>query len=211
MEAGPNWLAKFQQNDYLALQMATAGALGIDKPIISSGANLAFRKKAFLEASKLLHGENYLSGDDVFLLHTFKSLSFRIIYLKSVQAMVKTNPANSLKQFLFQRMRWGGKSKGYKDPFALFTALTILITNSTLAILPFLSLISVSALWSWLVFMLIKIIVDRCLVNSGKDFFSVTTSLPMFLSCSLVYPFYILMAGTGSLFFKERWKDRTGR
>jgi cellulose synthase/poly-beta-1,6-N-acetylglucosamine synthase-like glycosyltransferase len=211
MEAGPNWLAKFQQNDYLALQMVTAGALGIDKPIISSGANLAFRKKAFLEASKLLHGENYLSGDDVFLLHTFKSLSFRIIYLKSVQAMVKTNPANSLKQFLFQRMRWGGKSKGYKDPFALFTALTILITNSTLAILPFLSLISVSALWSWLVFMLIKIIVDRCLVNSGKDFFSVTTSLPMFLSFSFVYPFYILMAGTGSLFFKERWKDRTGR
>jgi cellulose synthase/poly-beta-1,6-N-acetylglucosamine synthase-like glycosyltransferase len=211
MEAGPNWLTKFQQNDYLALQMATAGALGIDEPIISSGANLAFRKKAFLEVSKTLHGERYLSGDDVFLLHTFKSQSFRIIYLKSAQAMVKTAPSKSLKQFLVQRMRWGGKSKGYKDRFALFTALTILVANSTLAILPFLSFISVNALWAWLVFMLIKIIVDTCLVNSGKGFFSVTTSLPMFLSFSLIYPFYILITGTGSLFLKERWKDRTGR
>ncbi|WP_232526513.1 glycosyltransferase [Marinilabilia rubra] len=212
MESGKRWIDRFQQNDYLALQLATAGAMGNGNPIISSGANLAFKKKSFLETSKNIQGTQYLSGDDVFLLHTFKSQSFRIIYLKSAQAMAKTYPADSLKQFLLQRMRWGGKSKGYEDHFARNTALTILIVNTFIAIMPFIALFfGIQFFTIWVAAVLIKTSADWSLLNSGKSFFSVRTGLPAFLSFSLIYPYYILTAGVGSLFIRESWKDRKGR
>jgi len=211
MEGGQGWFDLFQQTDYLALQLATAGAMGNGNPIISSGANLAFKKKSFLETSRNIKGDQYLSGDDVFLLHTFKSQSFRIIYLKSAQAMAKTFPASTLKQFLLQRMRWGGKSRGYEDYYALTTALTILLVNSFIAIIPFFSLIVGSpVIWLWAASVLIKSGADWSLLNSGKSFFSVRTNLPVFLTFSMVYPFYILTAGMGSLLFPESWKDRKG-
>ncbi len=212
MNAGKRWFDRFQQNDYLALQMATAGALGTGNPIISSGANLAFKKKSFLETSKSIQGEEYLSGDDVFLLHTFKSQSFKIIYLKSAQAMVKTNPARSFKQFLFQRMRWGGKSKGYQDRFARITAVTILLINVLIALMPLgVILWGSSFLLLWGMSMVLKTTADWSLLNSGKSFFSVRFKLPLFLTFSLIYPYYIVLAGMGSLFFPEVWKDRKGR
>ncbi|WP_291859123.1 glycosyltransferase [Marinilabilia sp.] len=211
MEQGNGFLGAFQQNDYLALQMVTAGAAGWNVPVISSGANLAFKKKSYLETARKIPGEEYLSGDDVFLLHAFKVEGFRIVYLKSAQAMVKTNPAKSLKDFLFQRMRWGGKSKGYTDVWARMIALLILLTNSWLTILLFLMFFNVSYGIIWLAAMMTKVLVDRMLINRGKHFFNVSSDLPRFLAFSFLYPPYILVAGIGSILLKERWKDRTGK
>lgn len=211
MEQGPGFLGAFQQNDYLALQMVTAGAAGCHIPVISSGANLAFKKKSYLETARKIPGEQYLSGDDVFLLHAFKAEGFKITYLKSAQAMVKTYPAPGWKAFLLQRMRWGGKSKGYTDNRAKLVALMILVTNSWLAILPFLAMIDVRIAFLLLGVLSIKIIVDRILLNQGKGFFAVPSGLFRFLVISLLYPPYILIAGVGSLFIRERWKDRTGK
>jgi glycosyltransferase involved in cell wall biosynthesis len=211
MDNGKSLLDKFQQTDYLSLQMATAGAFGIDKPIISSGANLAFKKKSFLETSHSVPGKSFLSGDDVFLLHAFKHHAFKIIYLKSAQAIVNTSPARNFGQFISQRMRWGGKSRGYNDLFAWLTALLIFITNSALAIFPALALLNTSYIWVWIAAILIKATADWHLLKAGKTFFAVTLRPMQFLFFSLVYPYYVLIAGTGSLFFKERWKDRRGR
>jgi cellulose synthase/poly-beta-1,6-N-acetylglucosamine synthase-like glycosyltransferase len=211
MERGNGFRGAFQQNDYLALQMVTAGAAGCGVPVISSGANLAFKKKSYLETARKIPGEQYLSGDDVFLLHAFKAEGFKITYLKSAQAMVKTYPAPGWKSFLLQRMRWGGKSKGYTDTRAKLVALMILVTNSWLAILPFLAMIDVRIAFLWLGVLSQKIIVDRILLNQGKGFFAVSSGLFRFLAISFLYPTYILVAGVGSLFIRERWKDRTGK
>ncbi len=200
----------FQQIDYLSLQMVTAGAFGIGNPIISSGANLAFKKKSFLEAGKSMPGQNFMSGDDVFLLHAFKNHEFKIIYLKSAQAMVKTTPAESIFEFLQQRMRWGGKSRGYKDRFAKLTALLILFTNTAIAILPFLSVIDIRYLLIWSAAIIIKVIADWNILKTGSPFYSIKLSLRHHLIFSIAYPYYILIAGLGSLFVRERWKNRKG-
>lgn len=210
MEQGSGFLGAFQQNDYLALQMVTAGAVGCKVPVIGSGANMAFKKKSYLEISRKIPGEKYLSGDDVFLLHAFKAEGFRIDYLKSAQAMVKTHPAKNLKDFLFQRMRWGGKSKGYTDLWARMIALLILLTNSWLTILFFLTFFNVAFGIIWFAAMMTKGLVDRLLINRGKHFFTVSSDFPRFLAFSFLYPPYILVVGIGSLLLKERWKDRTG-
>jgi cellulose synthase/poly-beta-1,6-N-acetylglucosamine synthase-like glycosyltransferase len=211
MDKGKGFLGEFQQNDYLALQMVTAGAAGFGIPVIGSGANMAFKKKSYLETARKITGQKYLSGDDVFLLHAFKNQGFRVRYLKSAQAMVKTRPAANLKNFLFQRMRWGGKSKGYTDGFAKITALMILLVNSWLAVLPFMAFYRFSIIWLWVCALIIKGVVDRILINSGKGFFSVSSKLSRFLVFSFLYPPYILIAGVGSLMIRERWKDRKGK
>ncbi|MFW6352085.1 MAG: glycosyltransferase [Bacteroidota bacterium] len=211
MERGKGFWGAFQQNDYLALQMVTAGAAGCGMPVIGSGANLAFKKKSYLETVRKLPGGKYLSGDDVFLLHAFKAEGFKVSYLKSAQAMVKTQPAAHLRDFLLQRMRWGGKSKGYTDVYAKLTALLILLINSWLVILPLFAFVEVNVLWIWMSAFLLKMIIDRMVIVRGKGFFSVSSKTSGFLLFSLLYPFYILVAGSGSLILKERWKDRKGK
>ncbi len=211
MEAGDKLQDKFQQLDYLSLQLVTAGAFGINKPIISSGANLAFKKKSYLETVASVPGKQYLSGDDVFLLHQFKAQNFKTVYLKSAQAMVKTYPATSFRQFMLQRMRWGGKSRDYIDPFAKFTAFLILISNSWLAIIPFLGLLNSYYLSVWGVAILLKMIIDHQFIHNGKNFFSINKiGLLQFFLFSLIYPYYVFTAGIGSILVKERWKDRKG-
>ena len=211
MEEGRGFLGSFQQNDYLALQMVTAGAAGVNVPVIGSGANLAFKKKSYLETCKKIPGGQYLSGDDVFLLHAFKAEGFKVIYLKSAQAMVRTHPAETVKNFLLQRMRWGGKSKGYTDSWAKSTALLIFLTNSFLSLLPFFMLMNYKIILIWLPAFITKVVIDRVLINAGKDFFAVSSGLIRFLAFSVLYPPYILIAGLGSILFRERWKDRKGR
>jgi cellulose synthase/poly-beta-1,6-N-acetylglucosamine synthase-like glycosyltransferase len=211
MIGGNTILENFQQIDYLAMQMVTAGAVGIDRPVICSGANLAFKKKSFLEALCYTEGQDYLSGDDVFLLHAFKKLGFKIVYLKSVQAMVRTAPSTSLKDFLFQRMRWGGKSIRYKDRFTLITVFIIFLTNFVVAMLPVAGLWHTGALLIWAAAFLIKMLSDWYLLSTGKGFFSVTLPVFHFLIYSLFYPFYIVFTAIGSLVTKERWKQRKGK
>ncbi|MDN5290160.1 MAG: poly-beta,6-N-acetyl-D-glucosamine synthase [Anaerophaga sp.] len=211
MVGGNSVLENFQQIDYLAMQMVTAGAIGGGRPVICSGANLAFKKKSFLEASRYTEGRDYLSGDDVFLLHAFKRVGFKVIYLKSAQAMVRTVPVKSVKDFLLQRMRWGGKSIRYKDRFTLITVLIIFLTNFVVAFLLCASFRNVGVLLIWAAAFLIKMLSDWYLLSSGKSFFSVTLSLLHFLIYSLLYPFYIVVAAIGSLVTKERWKQRKGK
>jgi cellulose synthase/poly-beta-1,6-N-acetylglucosamine synthase-like glycosyltransferase len=202
---------KFQQIDYLALQMITAGAFGINKPIICSGANLAFKKKSFIETSNAIPGPHYLSVDDVFLLSAFKNQSFKVIYLKSAQALVKTTPCDSIPEFLRQRMRWGGKSMAYTDPFARTTVFIMFGTNAYLAVLSVILFLSPAHIWLWPAAIFLKTMADWTLLKPGFGFFPGKAKPITILISELIYPFYILITGLGSLIFKEQWKDRTGK
>ncbi|MGQ1890182.1 glycosyltransferase [Thermophagus sp. OGC60D27] len=208
---GVGSLGKFQQIDYLAMQMVTAGAAGIGRPVICSGANLAFRKKSFLEASQSMRGMDYLSGDDVFLLHAFKEHNFKISFLKSPQVLVKTFPATSPRGFLLQRMRWGGKSKQYKDRFTLITVVVVLLANFIGALMPLAAFGNLRMLFFWGIFMVLKMLVDWILLSAGRQLFSVRLPFFRFVSFSILYPYYILLAALGAVLVKERWKRRKGK
>ena len=202
--------SQFQQLDYLALQMVAAGALGMGTPILCSGANLAFKKKSYLEVSRSLPGQKYLSGDDVFLLQAFNQRAFKIRYLKSAQSMIHTYPTPTSKEFFIQRMRWGGKTPGYRNPFASGTALIVFATNVWAAILLFFAIAYPPSILVWIAVMAVKTGTDWSLLNTGKRFFSAKIQPLHFLMFSFLYPFYITTAGIGSLLFKENWKDRKG-
>ena len=94
---------------------------------------LFLAKKLYKNAlSKIIN--EYASGDDIFLLQYAKSIKAKILFLKNKDAIVYTNPVHSLKSFVFQRVRWASKSKGYKDKFTLVVAWIVFLTSTVSAL-----------------------------------------------------------------------------
>ena len=62
-----SFFKKIQALEFLSLIGSAAGAIGINKPILCNGANLAYRRKVFLESTNY-ESDNIMSGDDVFFL-----------------------------------------------------------------------------------------------------------------------------------------------
>ena len=57
----------FQALEFISLQASTAGAVGINSPIMCNGANLIYERELFHEFSNPLK-EELISGDDILSL-----------------------------------------------------------------------------------------------------------------------------------------------
>ena len=203
-----NWFHHFQQLDLMSLQGVTIGSFGIGKPFMCNGANFAYTKKFFNEVGGFGGISDTVSGDDVFLLQkAINANPEKVHYLKNRDSIVKTKPEDDLFKLFMQRVRWAGKSTGYKSSYAKFLAVVVLLMNlsltSAFCLLP-------SALLNWkvvLIVFLTKYIVDYILLyksntylRNGKFF------VPM--ASSIVYPFFSSLVGIYSLFGSFVWKGR---
>lgn len=136
-QANNSFLHQFQFLDFLSLQSSTVGGFGIKKPFLSNGANLAYRKEIFTEVNGFENNNSIASGDDIFLLEKFIQLDkTKVKYLKSFDAIVKTQPVNTANDLIQQRVRWASKSAKYKLPFGKIIGIIILFGNMTIALSP---------------------------------------------------------------------------
>lgn len=200
--------SRFQALDFLALQIAGAGASMHGSPVYCSAANLTFEKKAWQYAQSSLSGMQQKSGDDVFLLHTFKKLGLPIIFINDKNAMVVTKTEKTLKNFLKQRMRWGGKSTSYQDKFTITLAFTVLLTNLALLLLFIASFFFPECFLILFISFLAKTIVDYLLLKSGQKLFNQNISCGLYIVFSLFYPLYIVLTGLGGIILNPSWKGR---
>lgn len=93
-------------------------------------------REAWLTSWPYLH-HNIPSGDDMFLLESFKRFGRRIIALDHYEANCTALP--SLRQLLRQRMRWAGKAPHYRDrDIRLFGTLVLLSNLLSVACPPWL-------------------------------------------------------------------------
>ena len=206
-----NWFHHFQQLDLMSLQGVTIGSFGIGKPFMCNGANFAYTKKIFSEIGGFGGISDKASGDDVFLLQkAVNTNKEKVHYLKNNDVVVKTKPENDLYKLFMQRVRWAGKSSGYKSSYAKFLAVIVLLMNLSLTfafcLLPF-------AFLNWKVFLIVfltKYVVDYILLyksnaylRKGKFFVPVASSV--------IYPFFSSLVGIYSLFGSFRWKGRMFR
>ena len=207
-KAKNNWFHHFQQLDLMSLQGTTMGSFGIGKPFMCNGANFAYTKKFFTEIGGFGGINDKASGDDVLLLQkAVNANKEKVHYLKNTDSIVKTKPENDLFKLFMQRVRWAGKTTGYKSSYAKFLAVIVLLMNLSLTIafclLPF-ALLN----WKMLLFVfLTKYVVDYILLyqsnsylRKGKFF------VPM--ASSLIYPLYCSLVGVYSLFGSFTWKGR---
>lgn len=206
---GKGLFQKMQSLEFLTLIASAAGAIGVKMPFMCNGANIAFRKSAFMET----HGfenDSRASGDDVFLmeriLQRFGADAIR--FAKSKTAIVETVPMPNLSMFLQQRIRWAGKSVGYKNPMAIFASYVVFFNAFAILLSLFLGLFNTIFFWMSLVFFIVKIVVDIPICIMISKFTERLSLMNIFLPLQIVYPFYICYTAIASQLIKPTWKGR---
>ena len=202
------FLDLFQELDFFSLQGATIGGFGIDLPFMCNGANFCYEKKAFQKVNGFEGNENIASGDDIFLLEKFKKEGFKIAFLKSKNAIVKTQPQPDWKSFFAQRIRWAAKTSAYNNFFGKLTGLLILTMNLMLAVI-FLGVLTGKITSSLLLVpFLLKFNIDFILIYHSARFFEREKVLKNYFWCSFIYPFLTSYIAVLSLFSGYNWKGR---
>ncbi len=202
MTGNDTFLQRFSNADFLALQMVTAGSALSGKPLMCSGANLAFKNTD----NKVPLKEKYISGDDMFLLEWMKQNKKKISWLKSKDVIVRTSSPKNMKQFMSQRSRWISKSGGYRDPDLIAYSLLVFAVNLIMPAILF-AAISIPVFRPlFVVWFAVKTIVDYSLIRSGYSFFNTSVSLPEFILMQFLYPFYMILISASALFSPAKWK-----
>lgn len=205
---GNSFFKKIQALDFFALMTSGGAATGIKKPIMCNGANLAFEKEIYLELTDPQYSKE-VSGDDVFLMLSLKkNYQDKILFLKSEQATVITEPENSFINFIAQRKRWASKSKSYKDFDILFVSVTVLLMNLSLLTNLILIIFSSCFLWIFLLQLLLKSMVDFIFLYDTSFDFKQQKLLKYFLPAQIfnvvMIPYLAIAGITGSITWKGR-------
>ena len=126
----------FQMIDFMCLQGITGAAVSNNFHGMCNGANLAYTKKAFYEVDGFKDINHIASGDDMMLMHKMAQKNKSAIkYLKSDNVIVETQPVNSLREFINQRIRWASKADQYQDKSLFPVLLLVYLVNLLLLIL----------------------------------------------------------------------------
>jgi len=142
-----NIFEHFQQTEFAMLVGLGAAGLALGRPAMCNGANLAYRKQAFLDVNGYAGNEHQASGDDEFLMHKlWAARPGSVQFVLDADVLVQTAPQPSLQAFVAQRVRWGGKGKHYTDGRILQQQLFVAALNVGL-LLFFVTCLFVPALW----------------------------------------------------------------
>ena len=213
MEETSGLFRSFQSMEFMSLVASGAGSIGIGMPIMCNGANLAFEKEAYLQASNE-KDLKYASGDDIFLLLRIKKTFGRqsIRFLQSQEAIVETHSKGSLRSYLKQRLRWVSKSKGYRDPVIISVALIVFLFNLSLILCSILAHQSLELSQVTAAMWLGKVVIDLPLIMG----FSMFAKRDKIMGCYLIFAigyvlFATVMAVVGNLPPGYSWKGRKVR
>jgi hypothetical protein len=188
MESGsakPSLLERLQIAEYAAIQQLTIETAKRGHAVMCSGANLIAKRDRWLESYADLHPE-IPSGDDMFLLESFKRRGLKIAVNESEELTAIVRPHTSWSAFVKQRMRWASKAPKYKDKDILLCGAIVLGMNMLQLVCP--------------AFLLIKFPIEYHLINKRDKEISIFTALLL----EVLYPFYMLICLIGGL-WRRRW------
>ncbi len=126
-----SFFERLQSMEFFGLMAATAGSCNMGFPLMCNGANLAFKRKAYLETRDSEDDLKYPSGDDLFLMMKIRKKygAQMVKYLFAKEAVVSTKAKKTLREFFSQRLRWVSKSRGYTDRIVMTVAIVAYLFN----------------------------------------------------------------------------------
>ena len=204
------FLHQFQELDFMSLQATTTASFGLGVPFLSNGANLAYKKDVFEKVEGFEGNNSIASGDDVFLLEKFLQFDKKSVqFIKSKNVIVKTFPVNSFSDLIEQRVRWASKTSNYNLATGKLIGVIVLAGNLIIVISPFLTLLKIMALKTFISFFLLKLFFDYLLIERGAIFENKKIKFTMFLISSIVYPYFTVFIFLKSMLGRYQWKERT--
>ena len=181
----PSLLERLQIAEYAAIQQLTIDAAQKGKAVMCSGANLIVRRDRWLESYPDLHLE-IPSGDDMFLLESFKRRGLNVAVLDDPQFEAIVRPHTSWRAFLRQRMRWAGKAPKYTDKDILRCGAMVVLANFLQLLCPLV--------------LLVKFPIEYRLIKKRDASVSLFTALVL----GICYPLYLFVSLIGGL-FRRQW------
>ena len=186
MEGGQSLLERLQVAEYAAIQELTMMTAKKGRGVLCSGAHLIVKRDKWLESWEDLHPE-LPSGDDMFLLESFKrrGLDIRVTDEECYTAVIQAVP--TWQAFWKQRMRWAGKSGQLPDPDMRRVGMMVLIANIMQLICPLI--------------ILVKFPFEYLLIKKRDP----KVSLGISLVLEIIYPLYMLVSLVGGFFRRGHW------
>lgn len=207
----PSLLTSFQGLDMIGMMVITGAGYQSGNQLLANGANMGFSKQVFNELGAYTQFPKKASGDDMFLLHHFhhhhpKSIRF----LKTLSAVVVTQPEYAIKSLLRQRIRWASKNNAYKEMNINFSLSVLFMVSLTIIILGVLSIIKASIFFpGFCVLYILKIFSDYLLQREAIRFFNKRTLAKYFFLSQNIHTIYIAWVGImARLFPFYYWKGR---
>ena len=173
-------IERLQQAEYAAIQQLTIESAQRGRAVMCSGANLIVRRERWLESYNDLHPE-LPSGDDMFLLQSFKRRGLRIAVSDSPAVTAEVTPCPDTRSLLRQRMRWAGKSGHYTDRDIRLCGIWVVAANIMQLLCPPL--------------ILVKFPFEYALIKKRDNSVSLFSALLL----ELLYPLYMLLCLAGGM------------
>ncbi|MEO9003473.1 MAG: glycosyltransferase [Ginsengibacter sp.] len=203
------FLKIFQSLDFMTLQGITGASVYKKFHSMCNGANLAYQKKVFYEVNGFEGMDEIASGDDMLLMHKIQKVHpDKIMFLKSPDVIVQTHSAETLKDFMNQRIRWASKTDKYTDKKIIAVLLLVYVLNAWLLILALCSFFIIKAFYIFLFAIGLKILVELIFLYPVAKFFDQQKLLWWFVPAQPFHILYTLVAGWLGKFGSYRWKGR---
>ncbi|HET9487861.1 MAG TPA: glycosyltransferase [Chryseosolibacter sp.] len=184
---------------------AATAALGL--PTVCNGANLAFRKKAFLEVKGYEGNLKIPSGDDEFLMRkVLKRYPAGVRFVNTEAMLVTTRPQPDPQAFVNQRIRWASKWRYNPSYVTKGLAVFVLLIQITFVVNWF--FVFTPLILQSLFLLTIKVILEAAFLLQVCRFLKMRWNWLAFFSLQVLYPFYVVGVGAASFFVPFQWKNR---
>jgi biofilm PGA synthesis N-glycosyltransferase PgaC len=200
------FLASYERLDMLSLMGIAAGSFGLERPMLCSGANLAYSRELYLEA-RSFDPENIISsGDDMFLMIGARKLGKTMNFTTRKRSMVETSPVKDFRKLIQQRIRWGSKTAFYRMTDIQSLAVLVSLANLIILFMP-LWIVLMTGSWPWLVGgWILKTFADFILLWRITGAAGNRVDMRQFIPVSLIYYPIFVITLAGILLGKPVWK-----
>lgn len=190
--------------EFIALQMAGCASAKMHRPLLANGAAFLYQKAAYQKALDVRTDWQQSSGDDVFTLHAIASQGGEVDALTHAGPVAQATFPETLRALWKQRLRWVGKAGQVTSLWYRWVSWLVLLTNLSF----------VFSIWQlsqgsgskWIAVVAIKIVADICLLAGGVLYFRRRDLMRYILPAIAVYPFYLLVLVTTTLWHRPQWK-----
>ncbi len=195
--------------EFLGLVAVGAGAIGIGRPNLCNGANVAYRRAVF-EAVGGFGGIDHLtSGDDELLMQKIAyTTPWHVRFCPDPRAAVLTDAPDGAAAFVEQRRRWASKGAHYQHPAV--TAVVATVYAFYLALLGgVLALPFAPGLWPWVLAGFgLKAVPEVALLGAMCRHVGRGRLMAYFLPAQLLHLPYIVAMGAAGVLGGYTWKGR---
>ena len=198
---------KLESVEFLGIISAAAGLMEMGWPVTCNASNLGYLKRAFNEAGGYGELSRVLSGDDDLLLQKVAlDRQYRIRFSFDPRTFVYTEPTDSLKEFLRQRVRWASKILHYPNRLSILGLASVYLYFILLILavpITFFGIVPMKfILGAWL----LKIVPDGMIIARGGSLFGRRDLILYYPLAEFFHILYILLVVPAGFFGFFQWK-----